>query len=151
MDANQFRDIFLEETAEHLQSLNDCLLGLEKQPEDREVLDEIFRVSHTLKGMAGTMGFTGMAELTHDMESLLDEIRKQSIKVNTGIIDLLFECLDGLQAYANNIAQDGVEGDVDNRSLIKRLGMVLGRTEKEDCPEGGHSQTTLSLTTTRQL
>ena len=145
MDANQFRDIFLEETAEHLQSLNDCLLGLEKQPEDREVLDEIFRVSHTLKGMAGTMGFTGMAELTHDMESLLDEIRKQSIKVNTGIIDLLFECLDGLQAYANNIAQDGVEGDVDNRSLIKRLGMVLGRTEKEDCPEGGHSQTDIEF------
>ena len=105
----------------------------------------IFRVSPYSERMASTMGFTGMAELTHDMESLLDEIRKQSIKVNTGIIDLLFECLDGLQAYANNIAQDGVEGDVDNRSLIKRLGMVLGRTERKTVLKGGHSQTDIEF------
>ena len=75
MDANQFLDIFLEETVEHLESLNNCLLQLEKLPEDKSVLDEIFRVSHTLKGMAGTMGFTGMAQLTHGMENLLDGIR----------------------------------------------------------------------------
>ncbi|MDD2573181.1 MAG: chemotaxis protein CheA [Bacillota bacterium] len=145
MDANQFLDIFLEETVEHLESLNNCLLQLEKLPEDKSVLDEIFRVSHTLKGMAGTMGFTGMAQLTHGMENLLDGIRKQRIKVNTVLVDLLFECLDGLQAYANNIAGEGVEGETDNHGLLERLGRLLGAEKSEDCQEDGGSQTDIEF------
>ncbi|HOC08439.1 MAG: chemotaxis protein CheA [Clostridiales bacterium] len=121
MDANQFLDIFLEETNEHLENLNNCLLQLEKSPEDRELLDEVFRVSHTLKGMAGTMGFVRMAELTHQMENLLDEIRNNKVEVDTSLIDLLFECLDGLQEFANQIAETGTEGSRDTGALVSRL------------------------------
>jgi two-component system chemotaxis sensor kinase CheA len=121
VDANQFLDIFLEETNEHLENLNNCLLQLEKRPGDSELLDEVFRVSHTLKGMAGTMGFGKMAELTHQMENLLDEIRKKKVEVDTSLVDILFECLDGLQAFANQIAETGTEGSRDTSALVSRL------------------------------
>ena len=121
MDANQFLDIFLEETNEHLENLNNCLLQLEKRPEDREILDEVFRVSHTLKGMAGTMGYGKMAELTHQMENLLDEIRKEKVEVDSSLVDVLFECLDGLQEFANQIAETGIEGSRDTSALVSRL------------------------------
>jgi two-component system chemotaxis sensor kinase CheA len=121
VDANQFLDIFLEETNEHLENLNNCLLQLEKRPEDREILDEVFRVSHTLKGMAGTMGYGKMAELTHQMENLLDEIRKEKVEVDSSLVDVLFECLDGLQEFANQIAETGIEGSRDTSALVSRL------------------------------
>jgi two-component system chemotaxis sensor kinase CheA len=129
VDPNQFLDIFLEESNEHLESLGNCLLELEKSPKDKETLDEIFRVSHTLKGMAGTMGFNRTAELTHEMENLLDAIRKQKINVDTGLIDLLFECLDGLQVYINTIAVEGAEGDNDTSLLVNRLQRILNPEE----------------------
>ena len=125
MDASQFLDIFLEETNEHLENLNNCLLQLEKCPEDRDVLDEVFRVSHTLKGMAGTMGFGKMAELTHEMENLRDEIRNQRVKVDSSLVDLLFECLDRLQAYTNNIAEKGTEGNEDTSVLANELRSIV--------------------------
>lgn len=131
MDANQFIDIFLEETNEHLESLSNCLLRMEKSPGDRSLLDEIFRVSHTLKGMAGTMGFSKMAELTHEMENLLDGIRKENIKVDSALVDLLFECLDGLQELANTIAEGGKEGDRDIRATVKRLERLTSGDEKD--------------------
>lgn len=127
MDTDQFLDIFLEETAEHLDSLNNCLLQLEKRPENKDVLDEIFRVSHTLKGMAGTMGFTGIARLTHEMESLLDEIRKKRIKVNTELMDTLFKCLDELQTYTVSITTEGTEHNGQNLELIKKLWSLQGK------------------------
>jgi two-component system chemotaxis sensor kinase CheA len=129
MDPNQFLDIFLEESNEHLESLNNCLLELERNPADREVLDEIFRISHTIKGMAGTMGFNRTAELTHEMENLLDDIRKHKISVDTGLVDLLFECLDELQIIINTIALEGVEGDKEVSLLINRLRKVLNKEE----------------------
>ena len=72
METNQYMEMFLDESREHLQSLNDGLLSLENDPEDLSVLNEIFRNAHTLKGMSATMGYTRTAELTHDMENLLD-------------------------------------------------------------------------------
>ena len=140
MDANQFLDIFLEETNEHLENLNNCLLQLEKRPEDRGILDEVFRVSHTLKGMAGTMGFGKMAELTHQMENLLDEIRKKKVEVDSSLVDLLFECLDGLQAFSNHIAETGSEGSRDTSSLVSKLRNKLSpensTANKEDISSG---------------
>ncbi len=134
MDANQFLDIFLEETNEHLENLNNCLLQLEKRPEDSELLDEVFRVSHTLKGMAGTMGFGKMAELTHQMENLLDEIRKKRVEVDTSLVDILFECLDGLQEFVNQIVETGTEGSRDTGALVSRLRNKLS-------PENGTANT----------
>jgi len=76
MELNQYMGMFLEESREHLQTLNSCLLSLENDPRNLSVLDEIFRSAHTIKGMSATMGFTAIAELTHEMENVLDLLRK---------------------------------------------------------------------------
>ena len=94
MDINQYLEIFIEEAHEHLQNLNQNLLNLENNPNDSYVLNEVFRSAHTLKGMAGTMGFDAILNLTHDMENVLDAVRNGKLKVNSGILDVLFECLD---------------------------------------------------------
>ncbi|MBA1333877.1 MAG: Signal transduction histidine kinase CheA [Firmicutes bacterium] len=135
MDLNQFMEIFLEESSEHLESLNNSLLELEKTPGDRKLVDEIFRVSHTLKGMAGTMGFNKMAELTHEMENMLDGIRRSNLTVDTAVIDLLFECLDGLQVYVNSIANEGIEGGLDTTALVNRIKKMLNRKEDSEPTE----------------
>src|SRR5687767_12536510 len=108
MDMSQYIDIFIEESKEHLQGLNHSLLQLEKTPGDTGVLNEIFRVAHTLKGMAGTMGFTKMATLTHDMENVLSAIRSNEIGVSTNLVDVLFKCLDLLESFLNSIIESGV-------------------------------------------
>ncbi len=77
LDINQYIDVFVEEAKEHLQSLNDSLLALEKDITNYALINEIFRVAHTLKGMAGTMGFENMANLTHEMENVLEGIRSE--------------------------------------------------------------------------
>ena len=71
MDTNQYMDMFLDESHEHLQSLNEGLLSLEENSEDVSVVNEIFRNAHTLKGMSATMGYNKIAELTHEMLSLI--------------------------------------------------------------------------------
>ncbi|HOA55545.1 MAG TPA: Hpt domain-containing protein, partial [Clostridiales bacterium] len=83
MDMSQYLEIFIEESKEHLQSLNQSLLQLEKNPGDRAVLNEIFRVAHTIKGMAGTMGFNKMSKLTHDMENVLHALRNNEIEISS--------------------------------------------------------------------
>ena len=118
-DINQYINIFVEESKEHLQSLNDVLLELEKNPSNLEYINEIFRVAHTLKGMSGTMGFTNMANLTHDMENVLQAIRNNEVEVSDEIIDLLFECFDALDTSVNHIIDHGSEGSTSNKDLIQ--------------------------------
>ena len=86
MDVSQYLEIFIDETAEHIQSLSDNIMALENEPEDHDVINEIFRAAHSLKGMAGTMGFKRMQHLTHDMENVFQEVRNDKIKVNGDII-----------------------------------------------------------------
>ena len=92
MDVSQYLDIFIDETNGHIQALNDNIMILEKEPENKDVINEIFRAAHSLKGMAGTMGFKKMQRLTHDMENVFQEIRNDNIKVNSNLIDILFSC-----------------------------------------------------------
>ncbi|MEN8908257.1 MAG: Hpt domain-containing protein, partial [Clostridiales bacterium] len=99
MDMNQYLEIFIEESKENLQNLNQSILQLEDDPENTTLLNEIFRVAHTLKGMTGTMGFNKMAKLTHSMENVLDALRSGERKVTTAIIDLMFSCFDALDDY----------------------------------------------------
>jgi len=122
---SQYLEIFIEESKEHLQSLNECLLQLENEPDNMELLNEVFRVAHTLKGMAGTMGFTKMQTLTHDMENALSSIRNGNIQVNTNVIDLLFQCLDALESYLDNIVNTGLEGEKAYNHLIQKLNQML--------------------------
>lgn len=125
MDMNQYLEIFIEESQEHLQGLNQSLLGLEINPKDMKILNEIFRVAHTLKGMAGTMGFTGITNLTHQMENVLDAIRTGKVEVNSSIIDILFECLDYLDNSISEIANDGHECSNKADAIIACLNGVL--------------------------
>ncbi len=132
MDVSQYLEIFLDETKEHLESLNTQILKLEQEPEDADTINEIFRAAHSLKGMAGTMGYKRMQNLTHDMENVFSEIRNGSIKVSANMVDTLFQCLDALEEYTNNIQQTADEGTNDNQPLIELLNGFL---KGEGAPE----------------
>ena len=125
MDVSQYLEIFVEETKEHLQSLNDNILVLENEPENKDTINEIFRSAHSLKGMAGTMGYKRMQTLTHDMENVFSEIRNDKLKVTSDLVDILFQCLDALESYLNNIQEASDEGTEDNEAIIKLLNEFL--------------------------
>lgn len=132
MDVNQYLEIFLDETKEHLASLNAEILKLEQEPENQDTINEIFRAAHSLKGMAGTMGYKRMQALTHDMENAFSEIRNGTIKVNAALIDTLFQCLDALEEYTNCIQETADEGTNENKQLIEQLNDFLNSVKKED-------------------
>ncbi|MDE6622080.1 MAG: chemotaxis protein CheA [Lachnospiraceae bacterium] len=125
MDTSQYLDIFLDESKEHLQNLSDQIMELEQNPENMDTINEIFRAAHSLKGMAGTMGYKRMQTLTHDMENVFSEVRNGTFKVQPGMIDILFKSLDALEEYVNNIQQTTEEGTNDNQDLINALNSIL--------------------------
>ncbi|MCT4545408.1 MAG: chemotaxis protein CheA [Vallitalea sp.] len=125
MDISQYLEIFIEESKEHLQSLNESLLELEKNTGNIELINEVFRVAHTLKGMSATMGYKRMQKLTHDMENVLSEIRNGNIEVQAELLDILFQCLDALEQYVDLIVESGSEGDKNNQDLIDKLNQIL--------------------------
>ena len=125
MDVSQYLEIFIDETKEHLQSLNTQILELEQEPESMDTINEIFRAAHSLKGMAGTMGYKRMQTLTHDMENVFSEVRNGTIKVRGNMIDILFQCLDALEEYLATIQETGDEGTNENEQLIRALNDIL--------------------------
>jgi two-component system chemotaxis sensor kinase CheA len=125
MDMSQYLEIFIEESREHLDQMNQILLDLENNTEDLDLLNGIFRVAHTIKGMAGTMGFNKVQNLTHEMENVLHKVRSGEIAVSEEIIDILFECFDTLEEYIGNLKNTGEEGDTDASALVKKLIMLL--------------------------
>lgn len=148
MDVSQYLEIFLDETKEHLQNLNTRILELESDAENMDTINEIFRAAHSLKGMAGTMGYKRMQTLTHDMENVFSEVRNGNIKVNSGMIDVLFQCLDALEEYTDNIQSSADEGTNDNEELIKQLNDILNGNSasaapaKEEKPVSGETPVT---------
>lgn len=134
MDVSQYLEIFLDETKEHLQNLSDQLMNLEQDPENMDTINEIFRAAHTLKGMAGTMGYKRMQNLTHDMENVFSEVRNNTLKADGNMIDLLFQCLDALEEYTENIQNTADEGTNDNEHLIKALNEFLDSREGAAAP-----------------
>ncbi|MDN5312525.1 MAG: hypothetical protein PWQ68_1498 [Thermoanaerobacteraceae bacterium] len=92
-----YLNAYVEETGDQFSSLEQLFLELEKRPEQSGVLNEIFRIMHTLKGSSATMGFIEVADFSHKLESLFDKFRKGEISINSDLIDLFFECLDALK------------------------------------------------------
>ena len=125
MDVSQYLEIFIDETKEHLQSLNTQILNLEQDAENMDTINEIFRAAHSLKGMAGTMGYKRMQNLTHDMENVFSEVRNGNIKVKANMIDILFQCLDALEEYLDTIQSTADEGTNENEHLIAALNKIL--------------------------
>ncbi len=136
MDVSQYLEIFLDESKEHLENLNKQILILEQEPENMNTVNEIFRAAHSLKGMAGTMGYKRMQNLTHDMENVFSEVRNNTIKVNAGIIDVIFKCIDALDEYVSNIQENADEGTNENEDIIKALNDILnGNSASADAPK----------------
>ncbi len=125
MDVSQYLGIFIDETRGHLQELNEQILILEKEPENEDTINEIFRAAHSLKGMAGTMGYKRMQRLTHDMENVFSEIRNGKMKATPNLIDLLFRGLDALESYLDIIINTQDEGTEDNQDIIDGLQKVM--------------------------
>ena len=121
---NQYMDMFLDESHEHLQSLNEGLLRLEENMEEISVVNDIFRNAHTLKGMSATMGFAKIAELTHEMEDVLDLVRKEQLKLNEDIMDTLFKCLDSLEQMVDSVGNGEAEDVVDVSDLVAKLSAI---------------------------
>ncbi|NLE26053.1 MAG: chemotaxis protein CheA [Clostridiaceae bacterium] len=131
MDMNQYLDIFIEESREHLQQLNVSLLELEKDNKNKEVLNEVFRVAHTLKGMSGTMGYSKMQTLTHRMEDVLDALRNDRFIADSNMVDVLFKCLDALETYVNTIAATAQEGDEAFLDVVDELHNIMQKEGSE--------------------
>ena len=127
MDVSQYLEIFIDESSEHLQCLSDCIMTLEKEPDNKDTINEVFRAAHSLKGMAGTMGFKRMQHLTHDMENVFQEVRSDKICVDSAMIDLLFKCLDALDQYLENVKGTSDEGTEDNEMIIKELNDFIAK------------------------
>ncbi|PAD21121.1 chemotaxis protein CheA [Terribacillus saccharophilus] len=123
MEIDQYLGVFIEESKEHLQALNQNLLELEKQPENIGVVNEIFRSAHTLKGMSATMGYQDLANLTHQMENVLDAIRNQQIKINPDILDIVFDAVDSLEEMVLDIESGGA-GTKEVSELVSQLAAI---------------------------
>ena len=131
MDVGQYLEIFIDESSEHIQTLSDCIMTLEQEPDNKDTINEVFRAAHSLKGMAGTMGFKRMQHLTHDMENVFQEVRSDKIKVDSSMIDLLFKCLDAIDKYVENIKESSDEGTEDNELIIKELNDFIAKANGE--------------------
>lgn len=124
MEMNQYLDMFIEESKEHIQAINDNLLVLENDPESVDLINEIFRSAHTLKGMAATMGFEDMAALTHEMENVLDQARNHKLVINSDIMDVIFKCVDLLETMLYSIAGGG-DGKENVSHIVSMLQAIL--------------------------
>lgn len=123
MDTNQYLEMFIEESKEHLQACNDHLLELEKNPQNLSIVNEVFRSAHTLKGMSATMGYEDIANLTHKMENVLDEIRNSRLDVTPELLDVVFVAVDQLEEMVFNIA-DGGDGKLDVEETVRKLHLI---------------------------
>ncbi|WP_027437873.1 chemotaxis protein CheA [Lachnospira multipara] len=140
MDVSQYLEIFIDESNEHLQSISDGVMVLEKEPDNQDTINEIFRAAHSLKGMAGTMGYKRMQNLTHDMENVFSEVRNGNINVTSEMCDVLFQCMDALETYVSNIQANQDEGTDDNEDIIKALNAFIAgvggdKKDKKDTPK----------------
>ncbi|MBP3816749.1 MAG: chemotaxis protein CheA [Butyrivibrio sp.] len=134
MDVSQYLSVFLDEAKEHLQSLNDNIMILEQDPENEDCINEIFRSAHSMKGMAGTMGYTRMQNLTHDMEDVFSDVRGGKIKIKSADIDVLLQCLDAIQEYVDNITENQDEGTDEHQNIIKALADIRNGGGGEAAP-----------------
>lgn len=149
MDTNQYLEMFLEESKEHLQACNEHLLELEKNPEDLAIVNEVFRSAHTLKGMSATMGYEDIADLTHKMENVLDAIRNSKISVSTEILDIVFKAVDDLEEMVMDIEAGGT-GKKDVQELVTALNLIETGNSAIITPEMETAASTMAIEPMKQ-
>lgn len=149
MEMNQYLSMFIDESTDHLQSLNDNMMQLENNPEDISIVQVIFRSAHTLKGMSATMGFNDLASLTHQMENVLDLVRNNELKMNEFIFDTLFKSLDALETMVQDITQGG-EGKADVSNIVAALQSIV-RGDYGQAGAAGEAQASGAQNTTTEF
>ncbi|ACT02065.1 chemotaxis protein CheA [Paenibacillus sp. JDR-2] len=148
MDMNAYLSMFIDESNDHLQALNENLLRLESEPEDLTIVQSIFRSAHTLKGMSATMGYEDLASLTHEMENVLDLVRNSKLKMDEFIFDTLFKGLDALESMVQDIVGGGT-GKADVTAIVASLQSIVkgdyktagASTAASSAPSGSVQQT----------
>ncbi len=130
-EMEEYKEMFIAESQESLNALNQALLDLETNPEEMDILNNIFRYAHTLKGMSATMGYDKIADLSHKMENLLDKIRQGTISLSTDIVDILFECIDLLEAMVERITQ-GQDAEADTSPVISKIESIMSSDGEEN-------------------
>ncbi|OGI00720.1 MAG: hypothetical protein A2Y25_11660 [Candidatus Melainabacteria bacterium GWF2_37_15] len=136
MNTDNLLGLFIDESKENLQFLNNKLLELEKKPEDFSLLNEIFRIAHTFKGMSKTMGFNRMGDLTHNLENLLELLRSGQITIDEKIITCLFKGFDKLEILMATIIETGNETECPGiKEFIKELKEIAPFNDPENEPE----------------
>ena len=149
MGVEQYRALFATESEEHLQIISNAVLNLEKDPHNAEILNEIFRSAHTLKGMSATMGFESLTKLTHKMEDVLDVFRSQRVSVTTDVVDILFQCLDMLQMLLDEVKTQE-DHHLDISALLVQLNSVIPSASAAPKPESAHEKKDIGLTGTEK-
>ncbi|MGE6227199.1 chemotaxis protein CheW [Paenibacillus chitinolyticus] len=140
MELNQYLSMFIDESKEHLQALNDNMLSLENSPDNIDIVHNIFRSAHTLKGMSATMGFEDLASLTHEMENVLDLVRNLKLKMDPFIFDSLFQSLDALDSMVEDIVQGGT-GKADVTAIVTALKSIVSGDYLKSAPSAGSAGT----------
>ncbi|MGF7029712.1 two-component system chemotaxis sensor kinase CheA [Paenibacillus mucilaginosus] len=130
MEMNQYLSMFIDESRDHLQAMNEHLLSLEASPEDISIVQHIFRSAHTLKGMSATMGFEDLASLTHEMENVLDLVRNNKLKMDSFIFDCIFKSLDSLESMVEDVIQGGT-GKADVTDIVVALKSIVSGDYKK--------------------
>ncbi|MCM3566988.1 chemotaxis protein CheA [Neobacillus mesonae] len=144
MDLNDFLELFIEESKEHLQSINDQLLKLETEPENPAIVNEIFRSAHTLKGMAGSMGFEDLASLTHQMENVLDLVRNSKLSITSEMMDVIFSCVDLIERMVESIEQGG-DGKEDVTDVVGQLRMIQNPSDPTNVQAGAYQESAAAV------
>ena len=120
MDTSRYAELFLTESQEHLSAINHALLELERAPDSSEPVNALFRAVHTIKGMSATMRYVAVAELAHELETLLDQLRRGSRQVTPEVTDVLFTAADALEV-AVGLSVAGRQGEIDVAGPLERL------------------------------
>jgi len=138
MDTNDYLSLFIDESREHLQAMNDNMLALEQAPEDIAIVQNMFRSAHTLKGMSATMGFEDIASLTHKMENVLDLVRNGKLRMEEHIFDIIFQSLDALEAMLTDIIGGG-DGKLDVTQIVTVLQQIAEGTYGQSSGSQGNA------------
>ena len=125
MDNDALKNEFLVESFENLSSINEDLTLLEKTPDDKDLLNKVYRTVHTMKGSASFLGYKKLQDLTHSAENVLDELRESRLKLTPDIVDILLQSFDLCQNILKNIEKDSSEGDVDINNVKSTLDKIL--------------------------
>ncbi|MBP7791582.1 MAG: chemotaxis protein CheA [Candidatus Goldbacteria bacterium] len=135
MNIENYKDVFLEEAEENIKNFNISLVIFEKNTDDLTPLNELFRIAHTIKGMAATMGYDRLTEFTHNLEEILDNIRNGSLPVSRNIINILYKSIDAIQEFIENIKEKNSDFAGNTKEIMAAIRDVLKYSGKKEIKE----------------